>query len=111
VKNGKKIVIRYPKWDDLNNFVFYLNNLLEESERDQDFGILFEKKYTMDEWVKWLAELLVRIETGTEIYLIAEDDGVMAGFTNITRGSVAFERHHGILGISVAEELRPRNRN
>jgi len=105
-KDGKKIIIRYPKWDDLNNFVFYLNNLFEESEQDQNFDILFEKKYTMDEWLKWLAELLVRIETDKEIYLVAESDGFMAGFTYITRGSVAYERHHGILGLSVAKELR-----
>ena len=28
------------------------------------------------------------------------------GFTNVARGKVSYERHHGILGISIAREFR-----
>jgi ribosomal protein S18 acetylase RimI-like enzyme len=105
-KNSNKVILRYPKWEDLDALVVYWNDIFEESEKDLDFGILFEKKSTSGEGAKWLAELLVRIETDEEVCLVAETDGVMVGFTNVTRGKVSYERHHGVLGISIAREFR-----
>ncbi len=105
-KNGNKIILRYPKWEDLYSLAVYWDNIFEESEKDLDFGILFEKKSATGEGAKWLAELLVRIETGEEVCLVAEIDGVIVGFTNVARGKVSYERHHGILGISIAREFR-----
>ena len=45
-KNGNKVILRYPKWEDLNSLVVYWNDIFEESEKDLNFGILFEKRYS-----------------------------------------------------------------
>ena len=71
-----------------------------------NFGILFEKKSTPGEGAKWLAELLVRIETGEEVCLVAVTDGAIVGFVNVTRGKPSYERHHGVLGISISKKFR-----
>jgi ribosomal protein S18 acetylase RimI-like enzyme len=105
-KNGNKVILRYPKWEDLDNLVVYWNDMFEETEKDPNFGILFEKKSTPGEGAKWLAELLVRVETGEEICLVAVTDGAIVGFVNVTRGRPSYERHQGVLGISIAREFR-----
>ena len=33
-KNGNKVILRYPKWEDLDNLVLYWNDIFEESEKD-----------------------------------------------------------------------------
>ncbi|HXQ92612.1 MAG TPA: GNAT family N-acetyltransferase [Nitrososphaerales archaeon] len=104
-ENGKTIILRSLKWEDLNNAVAYVNALAIESEQDQDFGVPVEKQ-TLESEARWLADNLVKIEEGYLVSVVAELDGMIVGSTEVERGSRPVAKYHGILGISVAKEFR-----
>ncbi len=104
-KNGKTIILRSSKWEDLDNAVAYVNDLAMESEQDQGFGIALERQ-TVESEAKWLADKLVRIEEGSQISVVAESDGKIVGNTEVDRGEGLAVKYHGTLGISVAKEFR-----
>ena len=99
-KDGREVMLRTPKWDDLEDMIDFINGLVEEEAM-----IARHTKVTRDHEIDWLADILKKLEKGQHIYIVAEVDGKMVGSCGI---SPMFGRmsHVGVLGISVKEGYR-----
>jgi RimJ/RimL family protein N-acetyltransferase len=104
--NGKSVVLRALRWDDLDAAVDLVRGLVDDRASDPGFGTLLDKKYTRDEEAEWLARQLVAIEKGDIISVAAEVDGRLIANSEVTRGSLDDVRDHGNLGIVVSNEYR-----
>ena len=103
VFSGKNITIRQPDKKDLNNvrkFLDFINNLVEEGVQ-----ILASKKLSLKEEKEWLKKLLNNIKTRKTIFLLAEDNGVIAGTSTINLRKDRAS-HVGEFGISIRKEYR-----
>jgi RimJ/RimL family protein N-acetyltransferase len=103
-KKGNKLVIRFPRWEDIDELTRYINKLSKE-----DIYIPFSgETITKEEEIKSVASWFVRMEEGDEVFLVVEKDKKIIGVANITRNTENKKRslHVGILGISVEREFR-----
>jgi RimJ/RimL family protein N-acetyltransferase len=101
-KSGKKIILRYPRWEDLDSLLTNINELVRE-----DTYIVANVEKTKDEEIKFLCEVLTNMEKGDEIFLIAEHDSKVIGSTAVTRKShEGRSLHVGEIGIAVLKEYR-----
>ncbi|MFN4212837.1 MAG: GNAT family N-acetyltransferase [Microgenomates group bacterium] len=103
-KKGKEVIIRYPKWEDLDQLTFYINKLSVE-----DTFILFSgEKITKEEEGKTLANWFLAMEKGDKVVLGCFYQEKLVGIANVDRNLDKRKRgrHIGGLGISVAEEFR-----
>ena len=73
-RDGRKVTLRPPPWEDLDDMLDFINSLVEE-----DAMILMETKQTRDQEVDWLARGLSNLEKDKEIRVVAEVDGRMVG--------------------------------
>lgn len=99
-KRGRPVVIRYPKWEDLDAMTSFANGLV-----DEDTFVAINKHVTREEEAKWLSETMAAIETGKKIQLVAEVNGRFAGNCEI-RIHDKRQSHVGDIGISIAKECR-----
>ena len=83
----------------------HVNELFDEFEADPDFGIPFTKKATLETEARWLADVLINMELGTLISIVAENEGVIVGHSHVTIKQ-GYEKHRGELGISVRKGHR-----
>lgn len=103
-KKGKEIVIRYPKWEDLDQLTFYINKLSQE-----DTFILFSgEKITKEEEGKTLASWFLAMEKGDKVVLGCFYKEKLVAIANVDRNldNRKRGRHIGGFGISVAKEFR-----
>ncbi len=99
-KRGNPVVIRYPKWEDLDAMTTFANELV-----DEDTFVALNKHITREEEAKWLGETLAAIETGKKIQLVAEVSGTFAGNCEI-RIHDKRQTHVGDVGIALAKDYR-----
>ncbi len=104
-KNGETVILRSIKWEDLDQALEFINNLVNEKVEDPDFGIVTDKQ-TRESEAKWLADRLIEIESGNTIDITAFAHGKVIGHSGGSRGKVSDECQHGTLGISVSKEYR-----
>lgn len=104
-KNGETIILRSIKWEDLDQALEFINDLVAEKLEDPDFGIVTDKQ-TRESEAKWLADRLIEIENGNAIHISAFAHGKLIGNCGVARGRVSDEFHHGTLGISDSKEYR-----
>jgi len=108
VANDKKtkVILRAARWEDLDDMVEFANGLAAERQSNPEFGVLLSKRVTRDEEAEWLAKLLVRIEQGKAVSVVAEVDGKMVGNSEVLRGGLDDDNTHGKLGIAIAKGYR-----
>ncbi|MDP1722675.1 MAG: GNAT family N-acetyltransferase [Candidatus Gottesmanbacteria bacterium] len=99
-KKGNTVVIRYPKWEDLDDVLAFANNLVEEEAL-----LALSKKQTRAEEAKWMADTFEKIETGKKIKLVAVVNGKYAGNCEI-RIHDNRESHVGDIGIALSKDYR-----
>lgn len=104
--NGRKVVLRAICWDDLHSVLELANNLVSERAIDPNFGILLDKKQTLDTEADWLSTKVAGIEKGEQISVIAEVDSKIVGNSEVVRGKSTDEYHHGVLGIAIHRDYR-----
>ncbi|MBO3832463.1 MAG: GNAT family N-acetyltransferase [Candidatus Brockarchaeota archaeon] len=100
LSDGRRLVLRSPRWEDLDELMSFINSLVEEGT-----NITVNRKVTREEEAEWLAELLANIEKGRTIGVVAEVDGKVVGNSEVTRGTGS-QGHVGFLGVGVAREYR-----
>jgi RimJ/RimL family protein N-acetyltransferase len=105
-KDGTRVILRSIKWEDLQDCIEFANKLVAERDDDPDFGIILDKKQTLESESVWLANKLVEIEKGEQISVVAEVNGGLVGNSEISRGRTSDEFYHGKLGISLLREYR-----
>lgn len=105
-KNGRKVVLRALRWEDLDDCVRFINSLVEERKVQSDLGIIADKKQTREQESEWLARTLMGIENGSIISVAAESNGRIVANGEVSRGHYGDTSLHGGLGISALKEYR-----
>jgi RimJ/RimL family protein N-acetyltransferase len=96
------------KWEDLDDCVTFINDLVGEKDSEPNLGIVADRKQTREEEAKWLANQITGIEGGSIISVVAEAGGRLAGNSSVTRGSYKDTKRHGYLGIAISKKHRDR---
>jgi len=99
-KNGRKVVIRPPRWADLEDLMEYINSLVDEKVE-----ILLTKKVTREEEAEWLAKRLISIDKGDVIHVVAEVDGEVVAGAEVAKRKHRMS-HVGMLGIGIKSPFR-----
>lgn len=100
-KKGNRVIIRYPKWEDLDDLHRFINALSKEDTFVKYSG----EEISREEEARWLGETLLKMETAEKVHLVATVNGSFAGNCEIRRHKRR-ETHVGTIGISVAPKYR-----
>jgi RimJ/RimL family protein N-acetyltransferase len=106
--SGEIVTLRSLKWEDLDNCVTFVNELVGEKKTQPNLGVMVDTKQTREEEAHWLANQLTGIEKGHIISVVAEMGGKLAGNSSVTRGSYEDTKRHGYLGIAISRRQRDR---
>ncbi|MFH2111481.1 MAG: GNAT family N-acetyltransferase [Candidatus Bathyarchaeota archaeon] len=99
-RDGREVILRTPKWDDLDDMLDFINSLVEE-----EVMITVNQKQTRESEIDWLARKLTNLEKDKIINVVAEVEGRMVGSCEVEPRPGRFS-HVGILGISVKQGYR-----
>jgi len=100
VKGGVKVVLRTPRWEDLDDLLELINSLVEERAE-----ITRDEKASRDEEIDWLASTLARLEKDRTFFLVAEVGGRVIASSDINPQK-GYEKHVGVVGIAIKEGFR-----
>jgi len=101
LKDGTVAVLRAPKWDDVDELLAFINDLIDEG----DLYIGVQTKPTWEQELDWIANKLAQIEKGGVVACVAEVAGHIVGNSSVTKKS-GVEAHVGELGIRVITQAR-----
>jgi RimJ/RimL family protein N-acetyltransferase len=101
LKDGTVAVLRAPKWEDVDEFLAFINGLIDEG----DLYIGVQTKPTWEEELDWHANGLARVEKGEAVVCVAEVAEHVVGNSSVTKKS-GIQSHVGELGISVHKDYR-----
>ena len=73
-KDGRKVILRTPKWEDLDDLLFYVNSLVDEKAE-----LARTAKMTRSREADWLGRHLGAIENDRKLAIVAEVEGRMVG--------------------------------
>ncbi len=99
-KSDKRVILRKPRWEDLDDLLGFINSLVEE-----EADIMRETPVTREEESDWLGKYLASIEKGEMIGVVAEVEGKVAANSEVGKRR-GFQSHVGFLGIAVKKEYR-----
>lgn len=99
-KDGREVVLRYPAFEDVDDYLELINSLA-----DEDAPILHTKRLERDEEVQWLGKALIDLERGKRVMICAEVEGKVVANCDLTRRSGA-RSHTGEVGLVVRRGFR-----
>lgn len=99
-KDRREVVLRTPKWEDLDDFLALINSLVEERAY-----ILKSEKVLREEEIYFLAKVLSRLEKDEMFYLVAEVSEKVVAVSEISKRS-GYESHAGAIGIAIKSDFR-----
>lgn len=99
-KKGLKVVLRSPKWGDIDDLFELYNELIEEEAM-----IGGDSKRTRDQQVDSHADMMKAVESGRAVVVIAEADGKAVGQSNARKRGGRL-RHTAGLGVFVRKQYR-----
>ena len=105
---GESVTLRTLKWEDLDDCVAFINDLVGEKDTEPFLGIVADRKQTREEEAEWLANQLTRMERGSLVSVVAEVRGRLEANGDVTSGSYEDTKHHGYLGIAISRKYRDR---
>lgn len=99
-KDGREVILRTPKWEDIDDALDFINSLVEE-----DAMILVKEKKTREQEIDWISSCMSKLEKSQFIMVVAEVDGQLVGVVEVNPhfGKMS---HVGSLGISVKKGYR-----
>ena len=100
VRGGRKVVLRTPRWEDLDDLLELINSLVDEKA-----DIIRAEKVRRDDEIDWLSGVLRRLEKDEVVYILAEVDGEVIASSEIARRG-GYEEHVGVLGIVIKKGFR-----
>jgi len=100
VRDGRTVVLRTPKWEDLDDLLELINSLVEEKAE-----VVVDETLSREQEAEWLSGVLLRLEKGQLFFLVAEADEkiVASSDLHLGRGS---EKRSGAVGIVVKSGFR-----
>ena len=99
-RDGREVILRTPKWEDLDDFMEYINALVEEGA-----NIVRNQKVTREQEADWLRKKLVLLEKGEEFDLVAEVDGKAIALAELQRKK-GYSSHVGGIAIGIHRKYR-----
>ena len=99
-KGGWKVVLRTPKWEDLDDLLELINSLVDEGAE-----ISRNKRATREDEISWLAGLMFRVEKGETSFLVAEVEGKVVASSDVNPRT-GYESHVGAVGIVIGQGYR-----
>jgi len=99
-KDRREVVLRTPKWEDLDDFLELINSLVEERA-----DTLRTERVSKEEEVDFLSKVLSRLEKDEMFYLVAEVDGKVVAVSEISKRG-GYEKHVGVIGIAIRNGFR-----
>lgn len=99
-KDGREVLLRPPRWEDLDDLLDFINSLVEEGA-----DILRNQKVTRDEEADWLGRKLADMEKGNLFWLVAEVDSTVIASSELKTGT-GYSRHVGTIGVGVKRDYR-----
>jgi RimJ/RimL family protein N-acetyltransferase len=99
-KDGREVILRTPRWEDLDDLMEYINSLVDEGAE-----IARDRKVTREEEADWLGRRLALLEKGEEFSLVAEVDGKVVANSEVTKQG-GYSRHVGGIGIGIMKGYR-----
>ena len=99
-KDGRTVILRTPKWEDLDDMLEFISSLVDESA-----DIMMDKKPTRQEEAEWLGRLLANLESDGDFALVAEVGGKMIANSELSRKS-GYAAHVGEIGIAISAGYR-----
>jgi RimJ/RimL family protein N-acetyltransferase len=100
-RDGRRVVLRTLKWDDLEDCLEFINSLVDEKA-----NILRDQKVTREAEIEWLAKALSRMELEEVVYLVAEVDGKVVASSELSRRLSGYDKHLGSIGIAIKNGFR-----
>jgi RimJ/RimL family protein N-acetyltransferase len=99
-KDGRKVILRTPKWEDIDDLVKFINSLVEEGADITNY-----QKVTREQETEWLGRQLVEAEKGSKLIMLAEVNGKVVANASITK-KTGYSEHVGDLGIAIKDSFR-----
>ena len=104
--DGREVILRSPRWEDLDGMLSFATELVKERDVEPDFGVTLDTVPTRTEEARWLADRLASMEKGDTVGVVAEVDGRLGGNSEVFRKPLRDLQRHGTLGISVLKGYR-----
>lgn len=103
-KKHYRVIVRYPRWEDLDGLTEYINAL----SRENTFINFSGEKISKKDETKFLADFFANLENNDKVILLAKIDHHIGGICMIDRDLHGRKRTHhvGIFGISIANKYR-----
>jgi putative acetyltransferase len=100
-KDGSSVVFREPRPADAKELMRFINEFADESMS----GIIVNKKTTLRDERKWLAERLKEIKNKETVMLVVDSGGRILGNCDVNR--YRYKRsHRALFGIALSREIR-----
>jgi len=99
-KDGREVVLRTPKWEDLDDLMEFINSLVEEGAE-----INRVQKVTREEEADWLGRKLAEMEKGKAIAIVGEVDRKVIANSGVDMKTGRMS-HVGELGIGIRSGYR-----
>jgi RimJ/RimL family protein N-acetyltransferase len=99
-KDGRRVVLRTPRWEDLGDFLELINSLVEEGA-----DILRNEKVSREEEIDFMARVLSHLEKEETFFLVAEINGKVVAVSEVNRRS-GYGSHVGVIGIAIRSGYR-----
>jgi len=100
VRDGRRVVLRTPRWEDLGDLLELINSVVDEGAE-----ISRDEKVSKEEEIDWLSRLLALLERGKTFFLVAEVDGGVIASSDINR-QTGYQKHVGVVGIVIKRGFR-----
>ena len=99
-KDGREVILRTPRWEDLDDLTEFINSLVEERA-----DICRSEKVTREEEAEWLGRKLADLENDRIFCLVAEVDGKVVANSEIGKNR-GYSSHVGGVGIGIRKGYR-----
>ena len=100
-RDKRKVILRTPRWDDLDDLLEMINSLVAEGA-----DIIRAEKVSRVDEIDWLARALSHLAKDEILYLAAEVDGKVVANSEISRNQGGYDSHVGNIGIAIRENYR-----
>lgn len=97
----REVVLRTPKWEDLDDLFEMINSLVAEKA-----DIVRSEEVLRADEIDWLARVLGSLEKDEVFYLVAEVDGKVVANSEISTRRGGCDRHVGGVGIAIRDGYR-----
>ncbi len=101
VKNGQEVILRTPRWEDLDDLLELINSLVEEKAE-----IYITQKLTKEQEAAWLRSVLSCLEKDEQFFLAAEVNRKVIALSDFRVKGGNEEQRVGAVGIIVRNGYR-----